>query len=160
MSRTIFKSIIVPGLLAGIVALNGCQQIASRLHGEPTPAAKASPTPTPPPTMIDSLSAAQQYLERAYAELNSRNRRGAVELIDLAAKSLTQAATDASALIRPAIDKAKETLATIKTQVLSKDKKGIDNLSALERTIAALVDKAESAADAAQMKPAAGAKKK
>ena len=159
MSRTIFKSIIVPGLLAGIVALNGCQQIASRLHGEPTPAAKASPTPTPPPTMIDSLSAAQQYLEQAFGELNSRNRRGAVELIDLAAKSLTQAATDASALLRPAIDKANEALATIKTQVLSKDKKGIDSLSALERTVSALVNKAESAADAAQTKPA-GAKKK
>jgi hypothetical protein len=160
MCRTIFKIVIVPGLLAGIVALNGCEQIASRLHGEPTPAPKASPSPTPTPTMIDSLSAAQQYLEKAFAELNSRNRRGAVELIDLAAKSLTQAAADASALLRPAINKANEALATIKTQVLTKDKKGIDSLSALERTVSALVDKAQSAADAAQMKPAAGTKKK
>lgn len=139
------KTFAVVAMLAGAVALNGCSYIQGLQGGAPTPTPAASPTPTP--GVFDSLTAAHQQIERALSELRSRNRRGALEMLELASTSLAQAAAGASSVIRPAIEKASAALAAAKTMILNNDKKADDALAAVERSVSTLVDKASTLTD-------------
>jgi len=68
-------------------------------------APQSTPTPSPVPlTASQELARAHHYIERAVTESNSRNFRGALELVDIASTSLFNAAAisgaeNASALL-------------------------------------------------------------
>ncbi|MBX3277096.1 MAG: hypothetical protein KF868_03730 [Acidobacteria bacterium] len=139
MGRKSFGNFIAVAVITA--AFSACNMLpGAQVEPAPTPAAAPAPTPG----VYEALAAAQLDLERALSELRSRNRRGALEMLDQAATSLGHAAVGASTLARPALDKAVQALDAAKTLIQNKDKKGEEALAALERTIAALVEKAAS----------------
>lgn len=154
MGQPSFRNFIAVAIIAAAAAgFSACNMLPGA-HTEPTPPPAVAPAPTP--GVYEALAAAQMDLERALSELRSRNRRGALEMLDQAATSLGHAAAGASTLARPALDKAVQALDAAKTLIQNKDKKGEEALAALERTIAALVEKAGSLAE--ETKPRAAGK--
>ena len=70
--------------------------------------------------------------ERAFTELNARNRRGALDMLEVVETSLKNATTVKDT------DKLLKSAETVKAQVLSKDKNALDSLNKLvEETKAA-----------------------
>lgn len=134
--------VIVAALLAAAITAGGCN-LTERLSGSATPTPAPSPSPTPTPDMLQSLGGAHHHIERALEELRSRNRRGAIELIDLGAASLKGAIATSSEKLRAPIEKADQNLVSARALVVSKDKKGEDALFKVERALADLVEKAQ-----------------
>jgi hypothetical protein len=122
-----------------ILAFAGCLAACHRnqaVSSDATP----TPSPTPPKTAEEEVGLAYTAAERAFAELNARNRRGAVDMLDLANTSLLSASS-----INGAED-ARKKVEAVRFQLEKKDKQADkQGIELLGKVVAELRDLAQKA---------------
>jgi hypothetical protein len=123
---------LIPALAVLMLFVGGCQYLHRDVQA---PNATPTPSPTPQLTAAQELAKAHHYIERAVSETNSRNYRGALELVDIASSSLFNAAAISGA------EKASAGLAVARKEVEKKDKRAAEALDKVAQSIMELAQK-------------------
>jgi hypothetical protein len=123
---------LIPALAVLMLFVGGCQYLHPEVQA---PNATPPPSPTPQLTAAQELARAHHYVERAVTEANSRNYRGALELVDIASSSLFNAGAISGA------EKASAGLALARKSIEKKDKKAAEALDKVAQSIMELAQK-------------------
>jgi hypothetical protein len=139
--RSIRLSLLVTGVLVAAFGLNGCTrpEESSTASTSSSPAASPAASPSASPTATgNELVSAKDYLDQAIRESRNRNRRGALEYLDLARTQLITAAASAEDKIRKELEAAGKDLDSVKAMIEKSDKKADAALATLTQKVAKL----------------------
>jgi len=123
-----------------ILAFAGC---LAACHRNQTVSSNATPTPspTPPRTAEEEVGMAYTAAERAFAELNARNRRGALDMVETCNTSLQKASSITG------VEDSRKKVEAVRFQLEKKDKQAdkqaIELLGKLVEELKALAQKAQ-----------------